>query len=66
MTITADEIKTFSDAVHIASKALNEAKTADDVRKVWKDHYGYLGHRALGRLLIGSMTAETMIEKREG
>lgn len=36
-----------------AYSELKKAKTADGVRKVWEDHYLVIGHRVLGRLLLG-------------
>jgi hypothetical protein len=47
-----------------ADKALRAAQTADDVRNVWKKHMGVLGHRTLGRLLLGRSAAE-LIAKRD-
>jgi hypothetical protein len=36
-----------------AGEALQRAQTADDVRAVWRTYYLQLGHRKLGRLLLG-------------
>ena len=36
-----------------AKDALLRCKTADDVRAVWKAHYLKIGHKRLGRLLMG-------------
>ena len=47
-----------------AEKALRAATTADDIRNVWKKHMGVLGHRTLGRLLLGRSAAE-LVAKRE-
>jgi hypothetical protein len=47
-----------------ADKALRAATTADDIRNVWKKHMGVLGHRTLGRLLLGRTAAE-LIAKRD-
>ena len=47
-----------------AERALREARTADDVRNVWRRHLDALGHRTLGRLLMGRHAAE-LIAKRE-
>ncbi|HEY8173094.1 MAG TPA: hypothetical protein VIH21_08390 [Dehalococcoidia bacterium] len=43
-----------------AEKALRAATTTDDIRNVWKKHYGALGHRTLGRLLLGRSAAEIL------
>ncbi len=53
--LTDDEKKT---AIKVASDAFKKCKTADEVRSIWKAHYLSLGHRALGRILIGTMDAE--------
>lgn len=39
--------------IKAASVGLKKAKTADDVREVWKASYLTIGHRILGRLLLG-------------
>jgi hypothetical protein len=46
-----------------AEKALRAATTADDVRNVWKKYIS-IGHRTLGRLLVGRTAAE-IIAKRD-
>ena len=51
-------------AVREAEKALNAAQTAGDVRNAWKRYMGELGHRTLGRLLLGKSAAE-LIARRE-
>jgi hypothetical protein len=43
-----------------AEKALRTASTADDIRNAWKKHMGVLGHRTLGRLLLGRSAAELL------
>ena len=47
-----------------ADRALRAAQTADDIRNVWKKQLGALGHRTLGRLLLGRSAAE-LIAKRD-
>lgn len=44
-------------SIREAEKALNEAQTAGDVRNAWKRHLPALGHRTLGRLLMGQSAA---------
>ncbi len=58
--MTAEEYET---AIRAADKALREAQTAEDVRRVWKDHVGALGHRTLGRLLTGA-NIERILDRR--
>jgi hypothetical protein len=47
-----------------AERALRDARTAGDVRNIWMKHVGALGHRTLGRLLLGR-TAADLIARRE-
>lgn len=49
--------------VREAEKQLREARTADDVRNVWRRHIGALGHRTLGRLLMGRPAAELVARR---
>jgi len=44
-----------------AAEELNGLQTADDVKSWWKMHYSTLGHRRLGRLLIGN-SVERLLE----
>jgi hypothetical protein len=46
-----------------AEKELHAARTADDIRNVWKKHIGTLGHRTLGRLLLGRRAAELLAKR---
>jgi hypothetical protein len=46
-----------------AEKALRSAQTSDDIRNAWRK-YIVLGHRTLGRLLLGRSAAE-LIAKRD-
>jgi hypothetical protein len=46
-----------------AEKALRSAATADDIRNAWKKHMGVLGHRTLGRLLLGRSAAELLAKQ---
>jgi hypothetical protein len=43
----------FESALREAERELTQAATAEDVRRVWRKHYLTVGHRALGRLLLG-------------
>jgi hypothetical protein len=54
----------YEEAARSAAKELEQAQTADDVRKVWKKYYLTLGHRSLGRLLLGRPVAE-LVARRE-
>ena len=60
--MTTDE--EYEAAVLGAERELKAAKSADDVRAVWRSHMGKLGHRTLGRLLTGQ-SADRLLERRE-
>lgn len=47
-------------AVREAEKALRDAATAGDIRNAWKKYNAILGHRTLGRLLLGRSAAEIL------
>lgn len=54
-------------ALKEAEAELNKAETAEEVRRIWRKHYLTVGHRKLGRLLLGKTAAEliTRSESRE-
>jgi hypothetical protein len=58
MSIAVDYELTLRDA----EKALASARTADDIRTLWKKYNAALGHRTLGRLLLGRPSAD-LIQK---
>jgi hypothetical protein len=53
----------YEEAILDAEQMLKQAQTADDVRGVWRKHTGSLGHRTLGRLLMGQ-SAERLLDRR--
>ncbi|HLG12505.1 MAG TPA: hypothetical protein VI876_12165 [Dehalococcoidia bacterium] len=53
----------YEAAIKDAERALKQAQTADDVRSVWRKHTGSLGHRTLGRLLLGQ-SADRLLDRR--
>jgi hypothetical protein len=53
----------YEAAIKAAERDLRQAKTADDVRSVWRTHTGTLGHRTLGRLLLGQ-SADRLLDRR--
>lgn len=55
----------YESALRAAERELQEAATADDVRRIWRKHFGTLGHRALGRLLLGR-SADELLARRGG
>lgn len=50
-------------ALKTAEKALSKVESVEGLREIWRTHIGQLGHRNLGRLLLGQ-TATSLIEKR--
>ncbi len=60
MTVAVD----YDLTIREAEKALRSAQTADDIRNAWGKYLGALGHRTLGRLLLGRSAAE-LIAKRD-
>jgi len=60
-----DEVKEWAALVEAAEKALAKTTTRNDVRDWWKERFGALGHRTLGRLLLGKTTAELVAKKEK-
>lgn len=54
----------YEAALTNADRDLKNATTAEDVRKVWRAHMGTLGHRTLGRLLLGQ-SLDRILERRQ-
>jgi len=46
-----------------AEKSLAAAQTADDIRNTWRRYNSALGHRTLGRLLLGRRSAELLAKR---
>jgi hypothetical protein len=53
----------YEATVREAESRLNEAKTKEEVSMVWKEFYLSLGHKALGRMLVGK-TADDLIKQK--
>jgi hypothetical protein len=47
-----------------AEEELDAAQSADDIRRVWRKYYLQVGHRNLGRLLIGRPAEEIIARRR--
>ena len=60
MTIAVDYEVTLKEA----EKALHAAASADDIRNAWKKYNAVLGHRTLGRVLMGRRSTE-LLQKRD-
>jgi hypothetical protein len=54
----------YEAAITAADRDLKAASTAEDVRRVWRTHMGTLGHRTLGRLLLGQ-SLDRILERRQ-
>ena len=55
----------FSSAIRAAEQELKLAKTADDIRNLWRKHFSIVGHRALGRLLVGRSADEQLARRAD-
>ena len=53
----------YEATIKAAEQELRQAASADDVRGVWRKHTGSLGHRTLGRLLMGQ-SADKLLDRR--
>ena len=46
-------------------KALAKATTREQIVKVWESAYASLGHKALGRMLIGTHDHDAWVKKQK-
>ncbi len=53
----------YEESLLAAERELKAAQTADEVRQVWRQHFGALGHRTLGRLLLGRPASELLVRR---
>ena len=53
----------YEEALKAAEKEFGKAETADDVRKIWKKYYLTVGHRSLGRILMGRPALELIAHR---
>ena len=61
MVVAAD----YELALREAEKLFRSATTADDVRNTWRRYNSALGHRTLGRLLVGRSADELLAKRAE-
>jgi hypothetical protein len=61
MTMPVDETEAL---LKKAEQELDGAKTADQVRQTWRKYYLQVGHRSLGRLLLGR-SADEIVARRK-
>lgn len=50
--------------VQDAHEAMGKASKAEAVKAVWAEHYLAIGHRVLGRLLLGQTVEQAMRTRR--
>jgi hypothetical protein len=61
MTMSVEETEAL---LRQAEQELDGAKTADQIRQIWRKYYLQVGHRSLGRLLLGR-SAEEIVARRK-
>lgn len=61
-TRNTEELET---QLQTAAEELKDLESANDVRKWWNKHYYSLGHKRLGRLLLGQ-SVERLLERASG
>jgi hypothetical protein len=61
MTMSVEETEAL---LKKAEQELDGAKTADEIRQAWRKYYLQVGHRSMGRLLLGR-SAEEIIARRK-
>ena len=55
----------YESVLRQAEHELLNAATADEVRTIWRNHFSTLGHRTLGRLLLGRSAKELATRRSE-
>ena len=61
MTMPVEETEAL---LRQAEQELDGAKTADQIRQIWRKYYLQVGHRSLGRLLLGRAAEEIVARRR--
>ena len=61
MTMSVEETEAL---LKKAEQELDGAKSADEIRQVWRKYYLQVGHRSLGRLLLGRSAEEIVARRR--
>jgi hypothetical protein len=61
MTMPVEETEAL---LRQAEQELDGAKTADQIRQIWRKYYLQVGHRNLGRLLTGRSVDEIIARRR--
>ena len=60
--MTTRNVEELETKIQAAADELQELETANDVRRWWNTHYYALGHKRLGRLLLGQ-SVERLLER---
>jgi hypothetical protein len=55
----------YESVLRQAERELMAAATAEEVRTIWRSHISTLGHRTLGRLLLGRPAKELATRRSE-
>ena len=60
--MTTRNVEDLETKIQAAADELEELETANDVKRWWNRHYYALGHKRLGRLLLGQ-SVERLLER---
>ena len=60
--MTTKNVEELEPKIQAAADDLKELESANDVRQWWNRHYYALGHKRLGRLLLGH-SVERLLER---
>ena len=60
--MTTKNVEELEPKIQAAADELQELESANDIRKWWNRHYYALGHKRLGRLLLGQ-SVERLLER---
>ena len=58
--------RALEDQIPAAAEELQELESVDDVRRWWSKYYTTLGHRRLGRLLLGQPVDRLLEQVQRG
>ena len=60
------ESRDLEEQITTAAQELQELESVDDVRRWWSKYYTTLGHRRLGRLLLGQPVDRLLEQVQRG
>ena len=64
--MTNESTLDLEEQIEAAADGLKDLETADDVRRWWRSYYAKLGHRRLGRLLLGQSVDRLLEQVQKG